>query len=72
MAGIALAAPARRQISIDEFMTVDPRVARISEATPVEGADKLLRLVLDLSPLGARRYLLESRQPTFQKLSSAG
>ena len=54
VAGIALASPAR-QISIDEFMTVDLRVARISEATPVEGADKLLRLVLDLGPLGARQ-----------------
>jgi methionyl-tRNA synthetase len=35
-------------ISIDEFAKVDLRVARISKAEPVEGADKLLRLTLDL------------------------
>jgi methionyl-tRNA synthetase len=35
-------------ISIDEFAKVDLRVARIVEAGPVEGADKLLRLVVDL------------------------
>ena len=36
------------EISIDDFMKVDLRVARIVEAGHVEGADKLLRLVLDL------------------------
>ncbi len=35
-------------ISIDEFAKVDLRIARIVEAAPVEGADKLLRLVVDL------------------------
>jgi methionyl-tRNA synthetase len=35
-------------LSIDDFMKVDLRVARISKAEPVEGADKLLRLTLDL------------------------
>jgi methionyl-tRNA synthetase len=35
-------------ISIDDFAKVDLRVARIVEAGPVEGADKLLRLVVDL------------------------
>jgi methionyl-tRNA synthetase len=35
-------------ISIDEFSRIDLRVARISEASAVEGADKLVRLVLDL------------------------
>jgi methionyl-tRNA synthetase len=35
-------------LSIDEFAKVDLRVARIVEAAPVEGADKLLRLVVDL------------------------
>jgi len=44
----AVAAP----ISIDDFAKVDLRVARIVEAAPVEGADKLLRLVVDL---GAER-----------------
>ncbi|MDT8449888.1 MAG: methionine--tRNA ligase [Wenzhouxiangellaceae bacterium] len=36
------------EITIDEFMKIDLRVARIVEAGHVDGADKLLRLVLDL------------------------
>jgi methionyl-tRNA synthetase len=36
------------QISIDDFMKVDLRIARIVEAGPVEGADKLVRLALDI------------------------
>ncbi len=35
-------------ISIDEFRRLDLRVARIVKAEPVEGADKLLRLTLDI------------------------
>lgn len=35
-------------ISIDEFSRIDLRVARISDASAVEGADKLVRLTLDL------------------------
>jgi methionyl-tRNA synthetase len=35
-------------ISIDDFMKVDLRIARIVHAEPVEGADKLLALSLDL------------------------
>lgn len=35
-------------ISIDEFMKIDLRVAKITHAEAVEGADKLLRLTLDL------------------------
>jgi methionyl-tRNA synthetase len=35
-------------ISIDEFKRVDLRVARIANAEHVEGADKLLKLTLDL------------------------
>ncbi len=35
-------------ISIDDFMTVDLRVARIVDAQHVEGADKLIKLQLDL------------------------
>jgi methionyl-tRNA synthetase len=34
-------------ISIDEFNKVDLRIARIVDAQPVEGADKLLKLTLD-------------------------
>ena len=35
-------------ISIDDFLKVDLRVARIEKAEPVEGADKLLALTLDV------------------------
>ena len=35
-------------ISIDDFMKVQLKVARIVEAAPVEGADKLLQLTLDV------------------------
>ncbi len=42
-------------ISIDDFMKVDLRIARISEAAHVEGADKLVRLVLDIGAGGKRQ-----------------
>ena len=42
------AATADETISIDDFMKVDLRVARIDKAEPVDGADKLLALTLDL------------------------
>ena len=35
-------------IGIEEFMKVDLRIARIESAEPVEGADKLLALTLDI------------------------
>ena len=38
----------RDMISIDEFSKVELRVARITSAESVEGADKLLKLTLDL------------------------
>jgi methionyl-tRNA synthetase len=40
-------------ISIDEFNQLDLRVARIARAERVDGADKLLKLTLDLG--GAQR-----------------
>jgi len=42
-------------LGIDDFMRVDLRIARITDATPVDGADKLVRLALDLGPLGTRQ-----------------
>ncbi|HMM73069.1 MAG TPA: methionine--tRNA ligase subunit beta, partial [Rhodocyclaceae bacterium] len=42
-------------ISIDAFAQVDLRIARIIDAAAVEGADKLLRLELDLGTLGRRQ-----------------
>ena len=42
-------------ISIDDFTRIELRIARIENAEPVEGADKLLKLTLDLGELGKRQ-----------------
>jgi methionyl-tRNA synthetase len=44
----AASAPDSGEITIDDFTKVDLRVARIVKALPVDGADKLLQLTLDL------------------------
>jgi methionyl-tRNA synthetase len=41
-------------ISIDDFLRVDLRVAKVLNAELVAGADKLLRLALDVGELGTR------------------
>ena len=41
-------------INIDQFSAVDLRVAKITDASNVEGADKLLQLSLDVGELGTR------------------
>ncbi|HET6725705.1 MAG TPA: methionine--tRNA ligase [Gammaproteobacteria bacterium] len=53
----AAGAPAQSDtttINIDDFAKVDLRVARIMQAEHVEGADKLLKLTLDVGELGSR------------------
>lgn len=40
--------PIARQIQLEDFAAIDLRVARIVKAEHVEGADKLLRLTLDI------------------------
>jgi methionyl-tRNA synthetase len=42
-------------ITIDDFAKLDLRVARITAAEQVEGADKLLKLTLDVGELGTRQ-----------------
>jgi methionyl-tRNA synthetase len=42
-------------ISIDDFAKIDLRIAKIVTAEHVEGADKLLRLTLDVGALGVRQ-----------------
>ncbi len=49
----AIAVPTLPNVSIEDFGRIDLRVARIDAADLVEGADKLLRLTLDLG--GDRR-----------------
>ncbi|HSW14355.1 MAG TPA: methionine--tRNA ligase [Solimonas sp.] len=53
----AAAAPAAADahIGIDDFGKVDLRIARIDNAEHVDGADKLLKLTLDLGPMGKRQ-----------------
>ncbi|MBN1846175.1 MAG: methionine--tRNA ligase [Sedimentisphaerales bacterium] len=50
------AEPLAPEISFDEFMKVDLRLARVVRAETVDGADKLLRLELDLG--GPKRTVL--------------
>jgi methionyl-tRNA synthetase len=47
-ADTAAIAPVKPEITIDDLAKVDLRVARITAAALVEGADKLLQLTLDL------------------------
>jgi methionyl-tRNA synthetase len=47
-------APAAR-ISIDEFLRIDLRVAKVLDAQLITGADKLLKLRLDVGELGERQ-----------------
>jgi methionyl-tRNA synthetase len=42
-------------IAIDDFSKVDLRIAKIANAEHVEGADKLLKLTLDVGALGTRQ-----------------
>jgi methionyl-tRNA synthetase len=49
------AAPPASIISIDDFAKIDLRVARIANAEFVDGADKLLRLTLDIGAMGTRQ-----------------
>jgi methionyl-tRNA synthetase len=42
-------------VSIDEFSKIDLRIAKIANAEHVDGADKLLKLTLDVGPLGTRQ-----------------
>jgi methionyl-tRNA synthetase len=49
-------------VSIDDFARIDLRIARIVTAEHVEGADKLLRLVVDLGAMGRRTVFAGIRQ----------
>jgi methionyl-tRNA synthetase len=51
----AAAAVEGNSISIDEFMRVDLRVAKVLSAEFITGADKLLKLRLDVGELGERQ-----------------
>lgn len=42
------------EVAIDAFSPLDLRVGKVAACEPVEGAKKLLRLTVDLGPLGTR------------------
>lgn len=45
----------KEQITFDDFVKVDLRVATVLEAEPHPNADRLLKLQIDLGPLGRRQ-----------------
>jgi methionine--tRNA ligase beta chain len=45
----------RGVITIEDFAKLDLRIARVRSAEHVEGADKLLKITLDVGPLGTRQ-----------------
>lgn len=45
------------EIAFEDFARIDLRVAKVVRADTVDGADKLLRLTLDLGPFGEREVL---------------
>lgn len=49
-------APFKPEVTIDDFAKLDLRIAKVVKAEPVEGADKLLHLVLDVG--GTERNVL--------------
>ena len=55
--------PIANEISFDDFMKVDLRVARIINAEIVEGADKLLKLTLDLG--GQKRQVFSGIKASY-------
>ena len=55
--------PIANEISFDDFMKVDLRVARIINAEIVEGADKLLKLTLDLG--GEKRQVFSGIKASY-------
>ena len=50
------------EITIEEFIKLDLRVARVKKAEAVEEADKLLKLELDLGELGNKTVFAGMKQ----------
>ncbi|MDH4274754.1 MAG: methionine--tRNA ligase subunit beta, partial [Gammaproteobacteria bacterium] len=63
-------APLAAQITIDDFAKIDLRVARIEHAERVEGADKLLRLTLDLG--GEKRQVFAGIRSAYEPADLIG
>ena len=54
-AAASVSSAAGKLISIDDFLAVDLRIAKVLEADLIAGADKLLKLRLDVGELGERQ-----------------
>ncbi|GAC1673719.1 MAG: methionine--tRNA ligase [Steroidobacteraceae bacterium] len=67
----AAAAVEGNMISLDDFLRVDLRVARVLSADLVPGADKLLKLRIDVGELGEREILAGIRA-AYDPASMAG
>jgi methionyl-tRNA synthetase len=63
-------APAPTQITIEDFMKIDLRVARVVEAEPLEGSDKLLKLQLDVA--GEKRQVVAGIKANYTPLDLIG
>ena len=50
------------EITIEDFIKLDLRIAKIKKAESVEGADKLLKLELDLGTLGSKTVFAGMKQ----------
>ena len=50
------------EITIEDFMKLDLRIARVKSAVSVEDADKLLKLELDLGALGEKTVFAGMKQ----------
>ena len=50
------------EITIEDFMKLDLRIARVQKAESVEEADKLLKLELDLGTLGNKTVFAGMKQ----------
>ncbi len=50
------------EITIEDFMKLDLRIARVQKAESIEEADKLLKLELDLGPLGNKTVFAGMKQ----------
>lgn len=66
----APAAPKTEHISIDDFNKVDLRIAKIISAEAVEGADKLLRLQVDVG--GETRQIFAGIKSAYQPAALVG
>jgi methionyl-tRNA synthetase len=69
-AAAATPAPALPNVSIEDFGRVDLRIARIVSAELVEGADKLLKLGVDLG--GERRTVFAGIRQAYEPASLVG